>query len=51
MIMTDIESLMFLTYESDRAFQKVIDALNEIGCMSFTFSKEEIEQMLKKMGA
>lgn len=26
---------------------KVIDALNEIGCTSFTFSKEEIEQMFK----
>lgn len=26
---------------------KVINALNEIGCTSFTFSKEEIEQMFK----
>lgn len=26
---------------------KVIDTLNEIGCTSFTFSKEEIEQMFK----
>ena len=26
---------------------KVIDALNEIGCTSFTFSKEEIKQMFK----
>ena len=26
---------------------KVIDALNKIGCTSFTFSKEEIEQMFK----
>lgn len=24
---------------------KIIDALNEIGCTSFTFSKEEIEQI------
>lgn len=45
--MTDMESRMFLIYESDRALQKVIDALNEIGCTSFTFSEEEIEQMLK----
>ena len=45
--MTDIESQMFQMYEEDKAFQKIVDALNEIGCTSFTFSKEEIEQMLK----
>ena len=45
--MTDIESQMFQMYEEDKAFQKIVDALNEIGCTSFTLSKEEIEQMLK----
>ncbi len=45
--MTDIESQIFQMYEEDRAFQKVVDALNKIGCMSFTLSEEEIEQMLK----
>jgi hypothetical protein len=45
--LTDIESEMYIMYESDRAFQKVVDALNEIGCTSFTVSEKEIEQMLK----
>lgn len=45
--MTDIESQIFQMYESDRAFQKAVDALNEIGCTSFMLTKAEIEQMFK----
>ena len=45
--MTDLESQIFQMYEEDRAFQKVVDALNEIGCTSFILSEEEIEQMIK----
>lgn len=45
--LTDIESQIFQMYEEDRAFQKVVDALNEIGCTSFTLSKEETEQMFE----
>lgn len=45
--MTDKESEMYIMCEEDRAFQRVVDALNEIGCESFILSKEEIEQMFK----
>lgn len=45
--MTDIESEMYIMCELDRAFQKAVDALNEIGCTNFILSKEEIEQMFK----
>lgn len=45
--MTDIESQIFQMCESDRAFQKAVDALNEIGCTSFMLTKAEIEQMFK----
>ena len=48
--MTDIESQIFQMYEEDRAFQKVVDALNEIGCTSFMLSKAEIEQIFKDGG-
>lgn len=41
---TDIESEMYIMCESDRAF---VDALNEIGCTSFTLSEKEIKQMFK----
>jgi hypothetical protein len=41
---TDIESEMYIMYELDRAFQ---DALNEIGCTSFTLSEEDIKQMFE----
>ena len=43
--MTDIESQIFQMHEEDKAFQKAIDALNEIGCTSFMLTKEEIKQM------
>jgi hypothetical protein len=46
--LTDIESEMYIMYESDRAFQKVVDALNEIGCTSFKLIKEEIERLLNE---
>lgn len=47
-IMNDMESQMFLMCgESDRAFQKVVDVLNEIGCTSFILSKEEIKEVIK----
>lgn len=45
--MTDKESKIFQMYEEDRAFQKVVDALNKIGCMSSTLSEEEIKRILK----
>ena len=45
--MTDIESRFLIMYESERAFQKVVDALNEIGCTSFRFTKDEIKQMFE----
>ena len=48
--MTDIESEMYIMCESDRALQKAIDALNEIGCTSFMLSKAEIEQIFKDGG-
>ena len=44
--MTDMESRMFLICESDRAFQRTIDALNEIGCF---LSEEEIENAIKRI--
>lgn len=45
--MSDIESEMYIMCESDKAFQKAINALNGIGCASFTLSKEEIRQMFE----
>jgi hypothetical protein len=45
--LTDIESRIFQMCEEDRALQKVIDGLNEIGCTSFMLTKEEIEQIFK----
>lgn len=45
--MTDIESRIFQMYEENKASQKAVDALNEIGCTSFMFTKAEIEQMCK----
>ena len=45
--LTDIESRIFQMYEEDRAFQKAVDALNEIGCTSFQLSKEDIKQMFE----
>lgn len=45
--MTDKESRIFQMYEEDKAFQKAVDALNEIGCTSFMLTKAEIEQMFK----
>jgi hypothetical protein len=46
--MTDVESRFFIMYGTeDRAFQKAVDALNEIGCASFTFTREEIKQMFE----
>lgn len=45
--MTDKESEMYIMCESDRALQKAVDALNEIGCTSFMLTKAEIEQMFK----
>lgn len=44
--MTDIESQIFQMYEEDKVSQKVIDALNEIGCTSFVLSKEEIMKIV-----
>lgn len=45
--MTDVESRFFIMYETDRAFQKAVDALNKIDCTSFTFTREEIKQMFE----
>lgn len=45
--MTDKESQMFIMCESDKAFQKAIDALNKIDCTSFALTKEEIKQMFE----
>lgn len=49
--MTDLESQIFQMYEEDKAFQKTIDALNEIGCTSFILSEEKIKQILKDDGS
>lgn len=53
--MTDKESQIFQMYEENRDFQKIVDALNEIGCKSFILgcksfilSKEEIKQIKAK---
>jgi hypothetical protein len=45
--MTDIESEMYIMYETDRAFQKAVNALNKIDCASFTLSEEDIKQMVE----
>jgi hypothetical protein len=49
----DKESQIFQMYEENRDFQKVVDALNEIGCKSFIIgcksfisSKEEIMKII-----
>jgi transaldolase len=45
--MTDKEFQIFQMNEEDKAFQRVVDALNEIGCTSFTLSEEVIKQMVE----
>lgn len=46
--LTDKESEFYMMCESDRAFQKAVDALNEIGYTSFILSKEDIKQMFEE---